>query len=228
MPRKDAVGATDATRSEPREDAAVPQRRRRRSAARRDRGASEVAAGHRARPHRNFVFAVHQVRACERHAERDDRDLLRFLRESARARRAGRLRTDRAMRARIRFPTRTSCPIRAEPVRAVAAGDARTLACGIVRLPRWRAYWAAMPAAAAPRDEELMLAYAAGDAAAFDTLYARHKGGVYRYLSTPVPPGRRRRRIVPGRMDEPDPGPREPTRRRPSSRPGCTGSRTTG
>ena len=31
-------------------------------------------------------------------------------------------------------------------------------------------------------DETLMLAYAAGDAAAFDTLYARHRGGVYRYL----------------------------------------------
>ena len=27
-----------------------------------------------------------------------------------------------------------------------------------------------------------MLAYAVGDAAAFDALYARHKGGVYRYL----------------------------------------------
>ena len=39
-----------------------------------------------------------------------------------------------------------------------------------------------MPATAAPGDEDLMLAYAAGDAAAFDTLYARHKGGVYRYL----------------------------------------------
>ena len=42
-----------------------------------------------------------------------------------------------------------------------------------------------MPAlafAADPRDEDLMLAYAAGDATAFDTLYARHKGGVYRYL----------------------------------------------
>jgi RNA polymerase sigma-70 factor (ECF subfamily) len=32
------------------------------------------------------------------------------------------------------------------------------------------------------RDEDLMLDYAAGDAAAFDLLYARHKGGVYRYL----------------------------------------------
>ncbi len=31
-------------------------------------------------------------------------------------------------------------------------------------------------------DEELMLSYAAGQADAFDTLYARHKGGVYRYL----------------------------------------------
>src|SRR5206468_11006911 len=39
-----------------------------------------------------------------------------------------------------------------------------------------------MPASAAPGDEDLMLAYAAGDAAAFDALYARHKGGVYRYL----------------------------------------------
>ena len=39
-----------------------------------------------------------------------------------------------------------------------------------------------MPASAAPSDEELMLAYAAGDAAAFDALYTRHKGGVYRYL----------------------------------------------
>jgi RNA polymerase sigma-70 factor (ECF subfamily) len=33
-----------------------------------------------------------------------------------------------------------------------------------------------------PGDEDLMRAYAAGDAAAFDALYARHKGGVYRYL----------------------------------------------
>src|SRR5438105_2906230 len=39
-----------------------------------------------------------------------------------------------------------------------------------------------MPASAATSDEDLMLAYAAGDAAAFDTLYARHRGGVYRYL----------------------------------------------
>jgi RNA polymerase sigma-70 factor (ECF subfamily) len=31
-------------------------------------------------------------------------------------------------------------------------------------------------------DEALMLAYAAGNAAAFDALYARHKGPVYRYL----------------------------------------------
>jgi RNA polymerase sigma-70 factor (ECF subfamily) len=31
-------------------------------------------------------------------------------------------------------------------------------------------------------DEDLMLAYAAGNAAAFDVLYDRHKGGVHRYL----------------------------------------------
>jgi RNA polymerase sigma-70 factor (ECF subfamily) len=31
-------------------------------------------------------------------------------------------------------------------------------------------------------DEELMLSYRDGDAGAFDALYGRHKGGVYRYL----------------------------------------------
>jgi RNA polymerase sigma-70 factor (ECF subfamily) len=31
-------------------------------------------------------------------------------------------------------------------------------------------------------DEELMLSYRAGDAAAFETLYRRHKGGLYRYI----------------------------------------------
>lgn len=31
-------------------------------------------------------------------------------------------------------------------------------------------------------DEALMLRYAAGEAGAFDTLYARHRGGVFRYL----------------------------------------------
>jgi RNA polymerase sigma-70 factor, ECF subfamily len=31
-------------------------------------------------------------------------------------------------------------------------------------------------------DEELMLGYRDGDAAAFDVLYTRHKGGLYRYL----------------------------------------------
>ncbi|MEP6702941.1 MAG: sigma-70 family RNA polymerase sigma factor [Betaproteobacteria bacterium] len=31
-------------------------------------------------------------------------------------------------------------------------------------------------------DEDLMLRYAAGDVAAFDVLYERHKGGVFRYL----------------------------------------------
>ncbi|HEY7904524.1 MAG TPA: RNA polymerase sigma factor [Casimicrobiaceae bacterium] len=31
-------------------------------------------------------------------------------------------------------------------------------------------------------DEALMLAYVAGDAAAFDALHARHRGGLYRYM----------------------------------------------
>ena len=33
-----------------------------------------------------------------------------------------------------------------------------------------------------PSDEQLMLAYAQGDARAFPPLYERHKGGIYRYL----------------------------------------------
>ena len=38
------------------------------------------------------------------------------------------------------------------------------------------------PSPHATSDEDLMLAYVAGDAAAFDVLYGRHRGGVYRYL----------------------------------------------
>jgi RNA polymerase sigma-70 factor (ECF subfamily) len=38
------------------------------------------------------------------------------------------------------------------------------------------------PAVVAASDEDLMLAFAAGDASAFDALYRRHKGGAYRYL----------------------------------------------
>lgn len=39
-----------------------------------------------------------------------------------------------------------------------------------------------MPTDADATDEALMLGYRDGDAAAFDLLYVRHKGGVYRYL----------------------------------------------
>ena len=38
----------------------------------------------------------------------------------------------------------------------------------------------------ADSDEDLMLAYAGGDAGAFDALYARHKGGLYRYFARQV------------------------------------------
>jgi RNA polymerase sigma-70 factor, ECF subfamily len=45
------------------------------------------------------------------------------------------------------------------------------------------AYWQPVMAWGAENsDEELMLGYRDGDAAAFDVLYARHKGGLYRYL----------------------------------------------
>lgn len=40
-----------------------------------------------------------------------------------------------------------------------------------------------MPWEASTSDEDLMTAYAGGDAGAFDVLYKRHKGGVYRYLT---------------------------------------------
>src|SRR6185295_5100635 len=39
-----------------------------------------------------------------------------------------------------------------------------------------------MPWGADATDEDLMLSYRDGDAGSFDVLYARHKGGVYRYL----------------------------------------------
>ncbi len=39
-----------------------------------------------------------------------------------------------------------------------------------------------MPADADASDESLMLAYRDGDAGAFDRLYERHRGGIYRYL----------------------------------------------
>src|SRR5436190_18395294 len=56
-----------------------------------------------------------------------------------------------------------------------AAAPAFTSPCGagiLVRMPRDE------PA----RDEDLMLAYRDGNAAAFDQLYRRHKGPLYRYL----------------------------------------------
>ena len=49
-------------------------------------------------------------------------------------------------------------------------------------LPRMATPAGAADAIGEPEDEDLMLAYARGDAAAFDALYGRHKGGVFRYL----------------------------------------------
>lgn len=39
-----------------------------------------------------------------------------------------------------------------------------------------------------PTDEDLMLAYAAGDIAAFDTLYARHRAPLYRFIARSLSP----------------------------------------
>ena len=39
-----------------------------------------------------------------------------------------------------------------------------------------------MPWSSESSDEELMIGYREGDAGAFDELYGRHKGGLYRYL----------------------------------------------
>ncbi len=85
-------------------------------------------------------------------------------------------RADRRPRPRV-----ASAPASCRPSRAAAGGG-----CGA---PAPLAYSAVMKARASSGadpatlgDADLMLAYAAGDAAAFDVLYARHKGGAYRYL----------------------------------------------
>jgi RNA polymerase sigma-70 factor (ECF subfamily) len=58
-----------------------------------------------------------------------------------------------------------------------------TVACAVAAIAAVSHTARAMPVALdVARDEELMLAYANGDAAAFDVLYSRHKGGIYRYV----------------------------------------------
>ena len=49
-------------------------------------------------------------------------------------------------------------------------------------------------------DETLMLRFIEGDAQAFEALYARHKGGVYRYFTRQC--RQAIRGTVPGRLDE--------------------------
>jgi RNA polymerase sigma-70 factor (ECF subfamily) len=63
--------------------------------------------------------------------------------------------------------------------------DLASIAAPDYRLPhlRRRAYCHPVSLKAEPAsDEELMLAYRDGDAGAFDALYRRHKGPLYRYL----------------------------------------------
>ena len=59
-----------------------------------------------------------------------------------------------------------------------------TTAHGPACRPRMRRAYCepAMAPLAEPSDETLMLQYRDGDAGAFETLYRRHKGGLYRYL----------------------------------------------
>lgn len=73
------------------------------------------------------------------------------------------------MAALFELPANPSAPARGSP--QVNMGETRHAR---VTLP------AAMDNGAT--DEDLMLRYAAGEATAFDCLYQRHRGGVYRYL----------------------------------------------
>jgi RNA polymerase sigma-70 factor (ECF subfamily) len=74
--------------------------------------------------------------------------------------------------------SRTGMP-RATPHRiAAAATGARVLA---PRAPN-RSLAVMDQPVAAPTDEALMLAWAGGDAAAFDSLYARHRGPLFRFM----------------------------------------------
>ena len=73
-----------------------------------------------------------------------------------------------------------------------------------------------------------MLAYAAGDAAAFDALYLRHKGGVYRYLLRQCGNAATADELFQDVWMKRDPRPHVVRRRPRNSRPGSTGSRTTG
>jgi RNA polymerase sigma-70 factor, ECF subfamily len=63
---------------------------------------------------------------------------------------------------------------RAERIAFTRARSARVFTAAVVYTAT------AMPVE--PSDEELMLRYGSGDAAAFDLLYSRHRGGVFRYL----------------------------------------------
>jgi RNA polymerase sigma factor (sigma-70 family) len=112
---------------------------------------------------------------------------------SARAR--PQARRSRSITTRTRTCSHKACWSRPRRSRAFApipfpTADARLIQAGSrsPRADRLASAWTAshtgraMRASASPSDEELMLAYGTGDAAAFDALYARHKGGVYRYL----------------------------------------------
>jgi RNA polymerase sigma-70 factor (ECF subfamily) len=76
------------------------------------------------------------------------------------------------------------CPsARAEPLRPARAAPRRRVEAIAARAGHTHTARAMSPATGDDtQDEALMLAYAGGDAGAFDALYARHRGGLYRYV----------------------------------------------
>jgi len=72
---------------------------------------------------------------------------------------------------------------RVEPSRSARAVRLMRAAAIAARAARTHTARAMSPATGDDtHDEALMLAYAGGDAGAFDALYARHRGGLYRYV----------------------------------------------
>jgi len=110
------------------------------------------AARHGAWPARDLVRAVRRVRARDELARRDDHALLRQLPQPGGARHCSR-----------------SCAARTPRAAAAAVSGVRS-GPGVDSC-----------AVEAP-DEQLMLAYGAGNAAAFETLYTRHRGRLYRFV----------------------------------------------
>ena len=184
---------------------------------------------HRARPQRIVVRELHPVRARQHGARADDHDLLRLVSESIwrrvcrsalRALRAGSLirfpiaADSRRTRAEFASPRPSSDPARAvgrrphPAMRTAAQTDLSAALDDGRRLLRAQAAGhtgPAMPAGADSSDEDLMLAYAAGDAARVRRDLCAAQRRRLSISAAPVPRRRHRRATFPGRVDESDP-----------------------